>query len=89
MWVALPPHAWPRSATRTSTMVPAVPSTASHVPSTVGAPVPASAPRHPLKYTSGSALRGPRRRLIGPCRYCSPHHRMPFHTRSEGAECVG
>ena len=26
---------------------------------------------------------------VGPARYCSPLHRMPFNSRNEGSKCVG
>jgi len=26
---------------------------------------------------------------VGPARYCSPRHRLPFNSRNEGSTCVG
>jgi len=28
-------------------------------------------------------------RMTGPGRYCSPRHRMPLSSRTEGSKCVG
>ena len=35
------------------------------------------------------AVHGPEGLLVGPGRYCSPRHRMPFNSTNEGSDYVG
>ena len=50
----------------------------------------AAAPTDGAGGISGSlaALQRLRDALVGPGRYCSPRHRMPFYPRNEGSKCV-
>ena len=37
---------------------------------------------------AGAASRSERDAAVGPARYCSPRHRMPFNSRNESSQCV-